>query len=189
VARLIAQGGSKCKKNLPFHQPGAFSPMPATRDDLMARLAALGIVTTTRDHPPVFTVEEARALRGTIPGGHCKNLFLKDEKGQIWLIVCREEAVIDLKAAPSRIGSKRLSFGKPDLLMEVLGVEPGSVTPFALINDMGQRTNVILEEAMMAEPLLNYHPLRNDATTTIAAADLLKFIAACGHRPRIVALG
>ena len=162
--------------------------MPATREEFFARLEALGIATTTHDHAPVFTVEEARALRGQIPGGHCKNLFLKDEKGEVWLIVCLEEARVDLKTAPPKIGSKRLTFGKPEMLMEVLGVEPGSVTPFGLINDVGVRTNVILDAAMMRHQELNYHPLKNDATTTIAVADLVKFIRACGHTPRIVAL-
>lgn len=154
----------------------------------MDRFAALGIATNTVDHEPVFTVEEARRVHGHIPGGHCKNLFLKDEKGALWLIVCLEDAQVDLKAAPARIGSRRLSFGKADLLMEVLGVEPGSVTPFGLINDAGARVNVILDAAMMAEPLLNYHPLVNSATTSIAAADLVTFIASCGHKPRIVAV-
>ena len=162
--------------------------MPLSRADLMARFSSLGIETTTREHPPVFTVEEAQALRGQIPGGHCKNLFLKDEKGAVWLIVCLEDARIDLKSAPARIGSRRLSFGKPDLLMELLGVEPGSVTPFGLINDTGNRITVILEERMMQEELLNYHPLNNDATTSIASADLVSFIRSCGHEPRIVAL-
>jgi Ala-tRNA(Pro) deacylase len=162
--------------------------MPASRADLMARFSELSIKTHTREHPPVFTVEEAQALRGQIPGGHCKNLFLKDEKGAVWLIVCLEDARIDLKSAPVRIGSRRLSFGKPDLLMELLGVEPGSVTPFGLINDTGNRITVILEERMMQEELLNYHPLSNDATTTIVSADLVSFIRSCGHEPRIVAL-
>jgi Ala-tRNA(Pro) deacylase len=162
--------------------------MPATRQDLLARLEALGIATTTRDHAPVYTVEEARALRGEIPGGHCKNLFLKDDKGAIWLIVCLEESQIDLKSAPAKIGSRRLSFGKPDLLKEVLGVEPGSVTPFGLINDTAQRVNVVLDAAMMSHELLNYHPLENTATTTIRAQDLLAFIRACGHEPRVVAV-
>ena len=162
--------------------------MPATRDELMARLDALGIATRTVDHAPVFTVEEARALRGEIPGGHCKNLFLKDDKGAIYLIVCLEDARVDLKAAPARIGSRRLTFGKPELLMEILGVEPGSVTPFGLINDTGARATVILDKTMMNEEWLNYHPLRNDATTTIRAADLLAFIRATGHEPRIVAV-
>jgi Ala-tRNA(Pro) deacylase len=162
--------------------------MPATRAELFARFDQLGIKTVTREHAPVFTVEEARALRGAIPGGHCKNLFLKDEKGVIWLIVCLEETRIDLRAAPANIGSKRLTFGKPDLLMEVLGVEPGSVTPFGLINDHAMRTKVILDKPMMDEDLLNYHPLRNDATTTIRATDLVRFIRSCGHEPRIVTL-
>ena len=160
--------------------------MPATREDLLSRLEALGIQTQTRDHPPVFTVEEARKLRGEIPGGHCKNLFLKDDKGGLWLVVCLEDAQIDLKAAPAKIGSRRLSFGKPDLLMEALGVETGSVTPFAVINDAACRVNVVLDAAMMAPDRLNFHPLRNDATTTIAARDLVTFIESCGHRPRIV---
>ena len=162
--------------------------MPASRADLMARFSTLGIATRTHEHAPVFTVEEAQAVHGQIPGGHCKNLFLKDEKGAVWLIVCLEDARIDLKSAPARIGSRRLSFGKPPLLMELLGVEPGSVTPFGLINDTENRITVILEERMMQETLLNYHPLGNDATTTIAASDLLAFIRSCGHEPRIVAL-
>lgn len=162
--------------------------MPASRADLMARFSELGIATETREHAPAFTVDEARDLRGAIPGGHCKNLFLKDEKGAVWLIVCLEDARIDLKAAPARIGSKRLTFGKPELLMELLGVEPGSVTPFGLINDTANRITVILEERMMRESLLNYHPLSNDATTTIRTPDLLAFIRSCGHEPRIVAL-
>jgi Ala-tRNA(Pro) deacylase len=162
--------------------------MPATRAELLARIDALGIATTTVDHAPVFTVEEAQKVHGEIPGGHCKNLFLKDEKGAIWLIVCLEEARVDLKAAPAKIGSKRLTFGKPDLLMEVLGVEPGSVTPFGLINDTAARANVILDAAMMEHELLNYHPLVNSATTTIHAADLVRFIKSCGHDPRIVAV-
>jgi Ala-tRNA(Pro) deacylase len=160
--------------------------MPVTREELFARLEDLEIETTTQEHPPVHTVEQAQALRGAIPGGHCKNLFLKDDKGAIWLIVCLEDATVDLKAAPAKIGSRRLTFGKPDLLMEILGVEPGSVTPFGLLSDAGHRTNVILDESMMREELLNYHPLRNDATTTIRSADLLKFIKPCGPTPRIV---
>jgi Ala-tRNA(Pro) deacylase len=162
--------------------------MPASRDDLMQFLGKLGIVTTTVEHAPVFTVEEAKKVHDSIPGGHCKNLFCKDEKGALWLIVALEDAVINLKAAPAKIGSKRLTFGKPDLLMDVLGVEPGSVTPLGLINDKSVRTNVIFDEAMMRHEQLNFHPLRNDATTTIKSIDLLTFIKACGHGPRVVAV-
>lgn len=162
--------------------------MPATKQELFDRFAALGIDTVTRDHAPVFTVEESRHLRGEIPGGHCKSLFLKDEKDAIWLCVCLEDARVDLKTLPSKIGSKRLSFGKPGLLMEILGVEPGSVTPFGLINDKSVRTTVVLDELMMKQERLNYHPLKNDATTTIASAHLITFIRSCGHEPRIVAV-
>ena len=160
--------------------------MPATRAELFTFFEELGIVTRTFEHEPVFTVDEAKKVHDKIPGGHCKNLFCKDEKGVLWLIVALEDSTIDLKAAPAKIGSRRLSFGKPELLMEVLGIAPGSVTPFSLINDTQARINVILDEAMMKRDQLNFHPLKNDATTTIAAADLLTFIKACGHNPRIV---
>jgi Ala-tRNA(Pro) deacylase len=162
--------------------------MPATRTELMNFLEKLGILTVTVDHEPVFTVEEAQKVHGNILGGHCKNLFCKDEKGVLWLIVALEDSRIDLKAAKDKIGSKRLTFGKPELLLEVLGVEPGSVTPFSLINDKNVRTNVILDASMMKHEKLNFHPLKNDATTTIASGDLLNFIKACGHSPRIVAV-
>jgi Ala-tRNA(Pro) deacylase len=162
---------------------------PATREDLFARLASLGIATTTREHDPVFTVEEARRLRGEIAGAHCKNLFLKDKNANLWLVVCLEDSRVDLKALPARIGSGRLSFGRPELLREVLGVDPGSVTPFALINAPSGSINVVLEEAMMHHPLLNYHPLHNSATTTISSSDLLRFMHSCGHQPRILPLG
>ena len=162
--------------------------MSATREQLFAKLAELGITVTTHEHSPVFTVEEAKKVHDKIPGGHCKNLFCKDEKGELWLIVALEDAIINLKTAPMKIGSKRLTFGKPDLLMEILGVEPGSVTPFGLINDRHARTNVILDQRMMQEQLLNFHPLQNTATTSLQSRDLLTFITACGHRPRVVAL-
>jgi len=162
--------------------------MGASQQELFDRFTELGIETKTHQHKPAFTVEEARELRGEIPGGHCKNLFLKDKKGQLWLIVCLEETQVNLKTAPAKIASARLSFGKPDLLMETLGIAPGSVTPFALINDDKTVVNVILEQKMMHHDLLNYHPLINDATTTISSSDLVKFIRSCGHEPQIVDL-
>ena len=162
--------------------------MPKTRADLFAFFDHLDIKTTTVDHAPVFTVEEAKKVHDAIPGGHCKNLFCKDEKGILWLIVALEDAVIDLKAAKDKIGSKRLTFGKAELLLEILGVTPGSVTPFGLINDEAGLTHVVLDEAMMRHEQLNFHPLSNDATTTIASSDLLKFIRATGHEPRVVAV-
>ena len=162
--------------------------MPTSRAELFQRFADLGIETKTLEHAPVFTVEEAKHVHDDMPGGHCKNLFCKDEKGVLWLIVALEDAVINLKAAPARIGSKRLTFGKPELLLEVLGLEPGSVTPFGLINDKTVRANVILDEAMMKLSLLNFHPLKNDATTSISSDALITFIKSCGHTPRVVAV-
>jgi len=159
---------------------------PRTSADLFARLKTLGIHTATVEHPALHTVEDSRRLRGDIPGGHCKNLFLKDKKQVLWLVITLEEAAVDLKALPGRIGAARLSFGKPEMLMKTLGVAPGSVSPFALINDTGCGVNVVLDAEMMACELLNFHPLTNRATSTIAATDLLRFIEDCGHRPRIV---
>ena len=163
--------------------------MAATSQDLFRRLDALGIAATTTEHPAVFTVDEAKALRGHIPGCHIKNLFLKDKREQLWLVVCPEDRPVDLKTLPALIGSARLSFARPDILRQVLGVEPGSVTPFGLINDTAGRVAVVLDAAMMDADRINCHPLRNTATTSIAAAGLIAFIRACGHSPRLVALG
>jgi len=160
--------------------------MSTTREMLLSHLDKLGIVTTTVNHPPVFTVEEAQALRGSIPGLHIKNLFLKDKKGVLWLVVCEEDAAVDLKALPARIGSARLSFGRAELLRDVLGIEPGSVTPFALINDREHRVNVVLDARIVAADGVNCHPLENTATTTISSADLLTFIESTGHTPQII---
>ena len=157
--------------------------MPASPEDLFAFLNDLGIETTTVEHPPLHSVEESRALRGAIEGGHCKNLFLKDHKRRLWLVVALEDARVDLKILPERIGSGRLSFGSADLLMEVLGVEPGSVTPFAALNDTEARVTVVLDRAMLGHRRLNYHPLVNTRTTTILREDLLRFLEATGHAP------
>ena len=162
--------------------------MSTTPDQLFQHLNDLGIKTAVTRHEAVFTVEEARALRGEVPGGHCKNLFLKDKKGAFWLIVCLEDAAINLKGLPAQIGAARISFGSADLLREVLGVEPGSVTPFALINDTAHQVNVVLDDNMMHMDVVNYHPLVNTATVTLTPDDLLKFISSCGHEPRIVTL-
>ena len=163
--------------------------MPATRDDLMACLAGLGIAVNTVEHPPLFTVEQSRALRGEIPGAHTKNLFLKDKKGALFLVTAAEDAAIDLKKIHHRIGaSGRVSFGNPTLLMDVLGVPAGAVTPFGAINDAGNQVTVVLDASLVANALINCHPLENTATTTIASADLLAFLSATGHEPRIVAV-
>ncbi len=160
--------------------------LPEVAVQLIDYLREMGMETTTRQHPAAFTVEDAKELRGLIPGGHTKNLFLKDKKGQLWLVVALEDTQVDLKALPKRIGSARLSFGKPELLEEALGVKPGSVTPFALVNDGAGRVRVVLDSRMMEHDRLNFHPLVNTATTTIRREDFLKFLRATGHEPLIV---
>lgn len=161
--------------------------MPATPDELFARLRELGIATTTYDHPPLFTVEESKRLRGRLPGGHCKSLFLKDKADQLWLVVTLEDRALDLKALRRQLGARKtLSFGSPALLLEVLGVTPGAVTPFGVISDRAGRVQVVLDERMLEHDPLNYHPLTNDRTTAIAPRDLLAFLEACGHEPRLL---
>lgn len=162
--------------------------MAATRNELMAFLGKLGIESATVEHPALFTVAESQRLRGEITGGHTKNLFLKDKKGALFLVVAQEDTAIDMKGLHKVIGSARLSFGKPDLLLEVFGVLPGSVTPFAAINDEATRVKVILDEDLMRHGRLNFHPLENTATTSIAAADLIVFLRATGHEPKITTL-
>jgi Ala-tRNA(Pro) deacylase len=162
--------------------------MPASPTDLFACLDRLGIAHATVTHPAVFTVEEARTLRGKIPGGHTKNLFLKDKRGALFLVVAPEDAVVELKTLHQKLGAGRFSFGSADLLREVLGVEPGSVTPFGTINDEAGRVQVVLDAGMMRHARLNYHPLVNTMTTTIARDDLVRFLEATGHTPRILAV-
>ena len=160
--------------------------MPKTPDQLFAALDALGIAHSTVKHPPLFTVEQSRALRGQIPGGHTKNLFLRDKKYALYLVVAEEDAEIDLKGLHRLLGAGgRFSFGSADLLREVWGVEPGAVTPFGAINDEGGRVAVVLDAALMEHDTLNFHPLINVMTTTIRRDDLVKFLRSTGHEPRI----
>ena len=163
--------------------------MPATPNELFAYLDSLGIAHKTITHPPVFTVGEGRELRGAIAGGHTKNLFLRDKKGTVFLVVALENAVIELESLHRRLGATgRFSFGSRELMRELIGVEPGSVTPFSVINDKTGRVTVVLDAAMMEYEVLNYHPLLNTGTTTISREDLLKFLEATGHKPRIEAV-
>ncbi|WP_210414086.1 prolyl-tRNA synthetase associated domain-containing protein [Luteithermobacter gelatinilyticus] len=160
---------------------------------LFGLLERLGIETVTHRHPPLHTVEESRRLRGDIEGGHCKSLFLKDKKGQLLLVVLMEDRRLDMKklTAYGLLPTGRLSFAPPELMEEILGVTPGSVTPFSLINVPSEilqqgRLTVVLDQAMMAHEKLNYHPLHNQATTTIRTADLDKFIRHFGLSPVII---
>ena len=163
--------------------------MAASRQDLFARLAELGIETRTVDHEPVFTVEESHELERALPGAHTKNLFLKDDKGVLFLVVALSSTRVDLKALSRSLGAGRFSFGRPELLMQHLGVPPGSVTAFAVINDADRRVRVVMDDALLNYETINCHPLENTATTNIARPDLLRFIRACGHEPSIVILG
>jgi Ala-tRNA(Pro) deacylase len=164
--------------------------MPASPEDLLAALAALSIETSTVEHPPLHTVEESQALRGDISGGHTKNLFVKDKKGRLFLLVLDEDTSVDLKRVHEKIGAQgRVSFGSAELLEEVWGVRPGAVTPFGAINDKAGRVSVVLDEAMMRHARLNFHPLVNTRTTGLASEDLIKFLRATGHEPLVVALG
>ena len=158
----------------------------ATPNQLFAELDRIAIAHATITHPPVFTVDEAKVLRGTIEGSHTKNLFLTNKQGRLFLAVTLEDVSVDLKALGPLIGAGRLSFGAPELLRRHLGVEPGSVTPFALINDPTHHVTPVFDQAMLDRERLNFHPLVNTATTGIATRDLLKFAAAQGHSPLIL---
>jgi len=162
----------------------AAATLPTSPEALLAYLRELGIETRTVSHPPVFTVEQAKALRGELPGHHIKNLFLRNKKGAMWLVVCLEDREIDLKALATALDAGRFSFGSADRLMTHLGVEPGAVTPFAVINDTDRQVTVVLDSAVLTPGPVNCHPLVNHMTTAIAAADLVRFLDSTGHPPR-----
>ena len=159
---------------------------PATAARLLRRLEALGLQSSTVMHPPVFTVEDAKALRGELAGGHVKNLFLRNKKGRMWLVTCLEDRRIDLKALGERLGGGRLSFGSAERLMTYLGVVPGAVTPFAAINDKTGAVTVVLDRGVFAQAPVNAHPLTNDMTTAIEPDDLVRFLEAENHPPEIL---
>jgi len=163
--------------------------MPSTPAQLFTLFDQLGITHETVEHPPFFSVEDGEGWWDKIPGLHCKNLFLKDKKDKIWLVVMPGDKRADLKKLAQKIGASNPSFGKPELLMEVLGLTPGSVTPFALMNDTQKRVTVVLDRAMLEAAQVNYHPLHNGASTAIKPADLLRFIRALDYEPLIVDCG
>ena len=182
---------TQIRNKIPMKQdlPSVDLPPPDARERVFeARLNELGIGFRTHAHAPVFTVGEAQDLRGSLPGGHTKNLFLKDKKDGLWLVVAREALRVDLNALSKRLGAPRFSFAAAELLIATLGVPPGSVTPFALMNDAKRCVRVVLDEDMFGFDTLNFHPLRNDRTTAIAPADLVKFVRTCGHDPVILPL-
>ncbi len=154
---------------------------------IVARLAALGIPYTMHRHPALHTVAESKQRRGSLPGGHIKNLFLRDKKRSFWLVTLLEDRAVDLKRLRTALAARgNLSFGSAELLKQMLGVDPGAVTPFALINDPHRRVELVLDQDLLALSPINAHPLHNQATTAIDIADLLRFIRDCGHEPRIL---
>jgi Ala-tRNA(Pro) deacylase len=163
--------------------------LPTSPETLLARLDTLGIAAHTVTHPPVFTVEQAKALRGELPGHHIKNLFLRNKKKAMWLVVCLEDRQIDLKALAAALDAGRFSFGSAERLMTYLGVEAGSVTPFAAINDTDGQVSVVLDTAVLAGGPVNCHPLVNHMTTAIAPADLVRFLESTGHDPHLLDMG
>jgi Ala-tRNA(Pro) deacylase len=164
--------------------------MPHSPESLLAALDALGIAHETITHPPLFTVEQSKALRGAIQGAHTKNLFLKDKKGRLFLVTAVESTAIDLKRLHEVIGgSGRVSFGSPEQMMAHLGVTPGSVTAFAVINDTAGVVTMILDERLAAYERINGHPLLNTMTTGVSYGDLLRFLDSTGHAPQVLQVG
>lgn len=161
--------------------------MTITSDELLARLTALKIAYVSHSHPPLFTVEDAKALRGDLPGGHVKNLFLRDKSRRYWLLTTLEDQKIDLKAMAKRLDAGRFTFANEEELKRLLGITPGAVSPLAAVNDTGGDVSVVLDSALLSVDPLNLHPLRNDRTTAMSGADLVTFLKDCGHSPRIFA--
>ena len=162
--------------------------LPTSPDSLMAKLEELGIDYVLHHHEAVFTVEESEKLDSTIPGTHCRNLFLRDKKKKNFLVVLQNATDVDMKKLPPVIGSDRLSFGSADRLWQYLGVRPGSVCPFAITNDTDHQVKILLDKSMMETDIVNYHPLLNTMTVSLKPADLLKFIESTGHEAHIVDL-
>lgn len=161
---------------------------PLTPEALIAKLGELGIAQRTVDHPPLFTVEQSKALRGELPGGHTKNLFLRNKKGAMWLVTSLEDRPLDLKKLGELLGGGRLSFGSAERLMRHLGVVPGAVTPMAIVNDPEGAVTLVLDAGLLERDPVNVHPLTNDRTMALASADLIRFAEAVGHPPQIVDL-
>lgn len=161
--------------------------MPKSYEQLMQFISDLGIEVSTVRHAPVFTVAEAQALRGKITGAHTKNLFLKDKKDNFFLLTVDEEAEVDLKTIHTKIGAaSRVSFGKPEKLLEYLGLVPGAVSVLGVVNDVEHNVKLILDESLFHHEIINAHPLTNEATTSIRPDDLLRFLKATGHSPLIL---
>ena len=162
--------------------------LPTAPETLMERLTAAGISFSRHEHPPLRTVEDSKAFRGEMEGTHVKNLYLRDRKKRNFLVVAQEDRDIDLKTLPDKIGSDRLSFGSADRLFEFLGVRPGAVSPFTLINDPEHHITVALDASLLEAETLFFHPLVNDLTLGVTAEGLRSFLAMSGHDPLVISL-
>ena len=162
--------------------------LPTAPETLMERLTAAGISFSRHEHPPLRTVEDSKAFRGEMEGTHVKNLYLRDRKKRNFLVVAQEDRDIDLKTLPDKIGSDRLSFGSADRLFEFLGVRPGAVSPFTLINDPEHHVTVALDASLLEAETLFFHPLVNDLTLGVTAEGLRSFLAMSGHDPLVISL-
>ena len=164
------------------------APLPTSPESLMQKLDDLGVTYTRYDHEAVFTVAESEKIEADMPGTHCRNLFLRDKKKRMFLVVLPNDVEVDMKKLAPIIGSDRISFGSADRLWEFLGVRPGSVCPFAIINDPEHKIKLVLDESMMKADIVNYHPLINTMTLGLSPDGLITFIKDCGHDPLIVDL-
>lgn len=164
------------------------APLPTAPEQVLERLETLGVPFQLHHHEAVFTVEESSRVCASIPGVHCKNLFLRDKRENMYLVVCRHEARTDLKALATVLGADKLSFGSPDRLWRHLGVRPGSVCPFSVINDTDVAVNVVLDAIMMEGDIVGYHPLLNTMTVTLPPQGLVSFLESCGHKPVVMTL-
>ena len=160
--------------------------LPTSPETLLDKLTSVDISFTTHTHPPLRTVEDAKAFRGDLPGVHIKNLYLRDRKKRNFLVVMHEDQQVDLKSFGGQVGSDRLSFGSADRLFEILGVRPGAVSPFTLINDPEHKVQLILDGDLADQSCLYAHPLVNDMTLGLSGADLLRFTVYTGHQPQLL---
>lgn len=163
--------------------------MPESPEGLLARLEAAGIAAETRRHPPVFTVAESRDLIAELPGGHTKNLFLRPAKGDgpYLLATLEAERQLSVNALARLAGMPKVRMASAEELVATLGVPPGSVTPFGLVNAAPAQVRFVIDRHLVEDvDRLWVHPLTNAASTSLAPADLLRFLAGIGHAAMVL---
>ncbi len=154
-----------------------------------ARLTELGIVYERYEHPPVATVEQATEHWAGIDAAHCKNLFLRNQKGdRHYLVILLHSKKADLRGVADQIGDGRLSFASPERLLAHLGLTPGSVSPFGLIHDVKHQVRVVIDRELKSAARLSFHPNINTRTYVVSRADFSRFLDACGNPVQYVAI-